>query len=263
MLKKSKITVFLIVIFLTFLIILLSNFGITNGITSFFSRILFPIQKSFYQSFGLLFNNQENLKLTEENLDFLKIKTDLEKLEKDNYALRDQFSVQKPEAQNLLPAKVIGFPSFIPNVSYPENLILDKGLDDGLKVGNAVLYKDNLVGKITRIDSSKSIVSLITNPNMTLAVKTGSKNAIGLVKGLGGGEMILGNVLLSEPLKNSDIVFTKGDLNIDGVGFPPDLIVGKIISIDKNPSALFQNAEVKSMLDFTKLNIVFVYKGSR
>lgn len=262
MLKKSKITVFLTVIFFTFLIILLSNFGITDGITSFFSRILFPIQKSFYQSFGLLIGNQGNLKLTEENLVFLKKQTDLDKLKKDNQALRDQFSIQKPESEKLLPAKVIGFPSFIPNVSYPENLVLDKGLDDGLKMGNAVLYKDNLVGKITKIDSSKSIVSLITNPNMTFAVKTGPKNAIGLVKGLGGGEMILDNVLLSEVLKTSDVVFTKGDLSMEQTGFPPDLIVGKIISIDKNPSALFQNAEVKSMLDFTKLNIVFVYKGN-
>jgi cell shape-determining protein MreC len=54
------------------------------------------------------------------------------------------------------------------------------------------------------------------------------------------------------------LVLTNGDVGLNGSGFPPDLIVGKITSIEKKPSALFQKAEVESFLDFSKITAVFV-----
>jgi rod shape-determining protein MreC len=66
------------------------------------------------------------------------------------------------------------------------------------------------------------------------------------------------NVVLSEKLEKDDLVRTKGDVDERGQGFPPDLIVGKIISVNKQPSALFQSAEVKSLVDFSRLSTVFV-----
>lgn len=70
--------------------------------------------------------------------------------------------------------------------------------------------------------------------------------------------MILDNVLLSETLKVGDVVLTNGDIDQNGKGLPPDLIVGKITSVDKNPSALFQKADVVSFVDFSKLSTLFV-----
>ena len=73
--------------------------------------------------------------------------------------------------------------------------------------------------------------------------------------------MILDNVLLTENLKNGDLVLTKGDVNLNGEGFLPGLIVGKIISVEKSPSALFQKAQVEGLVDVTKLSTVFVITG--
>ena len=83
-------------------------------------------------------------------------------------------------------------------------------------------------------------------------------NASGVIKGEGGDGMILDEVLLSDSLKKDDLVLTKGNQDLSGVGFPPGLAVGKIASISKNASDLFQKAEVKSSLDFTKLDKVFI-----
>ncbi|HZJ18567.1 MAG TPA: rod shape-determining protein MreC, partial [Patescibacteria group bacterium] len=68
----------------------------------------------------------------------------------------------------------------------------------------------------------------------------------------------LDNVLLSENLKKGDIILTKGDIDQEENGYPPDLIIGKIISVDKSPSALFQKADVVSLVDLSKLTTVFI-----
>ncbi len=70
--------------------------------------------------------------------------------------------------------------------------------------------------------------------------------------------MLLDNVLLSEQLNVSDIIVSKGDIDTEGKGFPRNLVVGRVTSIEKKPSALFQTARVKSNLDMSKLSLVFV-----
>ena len=72
--------------------------------------------------------------------------------------------------------------------------------------------------------------------------------------------MLLDNVLLSVELKKDADVLTKGDVNEKREGYPPNLIVGKIISIEKKQSDLFQRASVKSPVDFKNLEYVFILK---
>jgi cell shape-determining protein MreC len=59
-------------------------------------------------------------------------------------------------------------------------------------------------------------------------------------------------------LKKNELVLTKGDVDIDGTGIPADLVIGKIQSIEKVPTAIFQRAEVKSLINLTKLSVVFI-----
>ncbi|EKD64909.1 MAG: hypothetical protein ACD_50C00249G0001, partial [uncultured bacterium] len=71
-------------------------------------------------------------------------------------------------------------------------------------------------------------------------------------------KITLENVLPSEHLKIDDLILTKGDLDINGIGIPPNLVVGRIESIEKIPAAIFQKAELKSLLDFDRLSVVFI-----
>lgn len=69
---------------------------------------------------------------------------------------------------------------------------------------------------------------------------------------------MLDNVVLAEGLEKDDLVSTKGDTDENGLGFPPDLVVGKIVSVNKKASNLFQSADIRSLVDFNKLETVFV-----
>ena len=178
----------------------------------------------------------------------------------DNKALRDQFAASYPKSQQLIEVHVISSPSFIPGVTFVENMIVDKGQKDGLKTGMAVVYKDNLVGKIQEVSDNTSKIMLITNSSFSVISQTLQTRAQGVVKGQGGGEMILDNVILSQQLSQNDFVLTKGEGDLSSE-IMPSLVIGKIVSVNKNPSDLFQVAKVKSLLDFSHLSTVFIVKG--
>lgn len=250
--------VFFIFLFLSLVFWGLSNLGVFSGVRLILERLTSPLQGakySLFQKIPSFFEDPRVKKLTQENVTLRSKIIDRKRLEQENAALLDQFKTTTPTSYSLLPAQIIGTPDFIPGVS-PSSFILNKGTKDGIKVGYGVVFKDNLAGKITRASFYLSKVDLINNFSSSFAAKT-EKGVLGVIKG-DSEKMILEHVILSQTLSISDTVLTYGDLNIEGAGYPASLIVGKIVSVDKNPSSLFQKAEVESILDFSKLTTVFV-----
>lgn len=254
------------VIFFIFLFFCLFFFGLSKtnffvSFQSFLEKLIAPFSSSAYSVFNRFsndFTNNEIKKLKEENNKLQKQLVEKQLLEKENNALRDQFKTVYPENNLLLLAKIVGSPNFIPGKTVAENFILDKGSKNKVRLGQAVIFQDNLIGKIVKVSPCLSSVMLVSHQSFSIAAKTLETGAIGIIKGQGNGEIILDNVLLSENLKISDLVLTRGDLDINGLGILPNLIIGKIDSIEKKPSALFQTASVKSLFDFTKLETVFI-----
>lgn len=274
--RENFFPIFLIFLFLSIVVLGLSKTQASANLRSFLETVSSPLQKITYgvfNGFPRIFSNSKTQDLENKNRACQALLVDQQNLIRENAALRDQFQTALPKSPNLLPAKILGQQAFIPGISLPETFTLDRGAKDGVLKGAAVVFKNNLVGKIERVSSNLSTVALLTNKNSSFTVRTlpaplpygtgPSKNfqALGILRGQGNGEMILENVELSENLKVSDLVLTYGDLDIKGLGYPPDLIVGRVASVDKKPSALFQKAAVLSLLDFQKLSTVFIVVG--
>jgi rod shape-determining protein MreC len=259
--RENFFLAFFVFLALSFLVFGLSRVGILNPVGSVFQKIITPFQSTTYNivnSVSILGTSARLKKLEAENLILTSMLSDQKKLERENSALSDQFQATSPNSNTLLPANIVGAPSFIPGISTPETFIIDKGTHDGVKIGEAAVYKNNLLGKITKSNDFLSEVTLVTNLSSSFTAKASSSEAPGVIKGQGGGEMILDNVLLSDSLKPSDLVLTQGDTSLNGGGYPPDLVVGKIVSVDKKASSLFQRAEVSSFIDFSKITTVFI-----
>ncbi|MDO8583215.1 MAG: rod shape-determining protein MreC, partial [bacterium] len=238
--KENFLPAFLVTAFFCILLLVLSLSGNLKFLTSFLEKGTSQIQGitfHIFQNLPFVSEDSKLKKLKEDNLDLLKKVVDSEKLQKENAALSDQFQTSYPASAELLKAEVIGMPGFIPGVSSPTIFILDKGARDGLKLGQAVVVKDNLVGVIVKTSTNLSEINLVSNSSLSFTAKTQSGSQ-GIVKG--GTSLTLENVLLSENIRASELVLTKGDVNSDGVGVPQDLIVGKIMSVEKNASDLFQ-----------------------
>jgi len=192
-------------------------------------------------------------------LDLSKKLIDQKKLIDDNKALNDQFLTTSIKSNTLLAANVVGAPRFIPGISSPEVFIIDLGSKDGVTIGSAVIFKDNLVGSITKLTQNLSEVTLISNSASKFTAKT-ENGVAGVVKGQGNGEIVLDNVVLSDRIQKGDLVITSGDLKIYATGFPGQLIVGRITTVDRNPSDLFQKGRIESLLDLKRLTKVFIIK---
>lgn len=257
--QENILPVFLVVCFLCILVLGLSVSGRLNFLTAFLEKGTSAVQAAtfrIFQKLPFMSEDEKIKKLQDVNLELLSRITDIKKLERENQALSDQFQTSYPQSYNLLKADVIGASSFIPGVSIPDSFILNKGLKNNLKVGSAVIIKNNLVGVVSRVSANLSEVKLVINPSISFTAKTES-GAVGIVRAEEG--FAIGNILLSENIKAGELVLTQGDVNDNGIGVPANLVVGKITSVEKNPSDLFQEAKIESFIDFMNLNIVFVY----
>lgn len=248
--RGSIIPIFIIFFIISFLLFIFASQGKLSGVTGFFEQLLLPMQRA-----GFSLSNPSDQPTTEASLreENRKLQTQIakqEELKKENNALRDQFKTEKPSSRTLLPAKIIG--------NREEGFLLDKGTADGVNAGDVVVYKDNVVGKIGKASTHMSIVFLLMHKDISFTAQTVKTNSLGIVKGNGERVLILDNVVLSDKLEKGDVVITKGDVDDSGKGFPPDLLVGKVVSVNKKASALFQRAEVKSLVDFSRLETVFV-----
>lgn len=220
-----------------------------------FNDIFSPVRRSVV---GMVTKDEKESSLQQENDKLRKELLDQQKSMADLKALRDQFETQKIRSNTLLPAAIVGMKGFVPGVSLPEGLILARGSQDGVRVGQVVVYQDNVIGKIGKTTETTALVNLLYSENSTINAKTLHTNAIGLIRGLGQGVMSMEGVVLSEKLEKGDEVLTKGDEDLDKTGYPPDLVIGKIVSVDKKASNLFQTAQVESLVPITKLTTVFI-----
>lgn len=256
--KQQIYQVFLFCVLISLILIVISSTAPIRYASSFLEKLFSPLQKSVYSNLGLMFkgSDEEVAYLREENSHLSSLKLKLKTLEEDIDALKSQVSVVKIPSQKLINAKIIGFDGIIPG-SIPTQIVINIGSDQGVREGMAVVYRDILVGKTAKIAKNRAIVILTNNEKISFTARTLKTDALGIIKG-DKDRILFSDVLLTEKLEKDDLVITRGDVDIDGRGIPPDLIVGKIIMIEKKPSDLFQSASVSVFIDVTELNSVFV-----
>ncbi len=248
--KKQKIFLpFLVFIIFSLLIFFLSSNNLLSGFTSGLENMTNPIRQTIYNAFGKSETDTEQLKkLKNENIRLAAELSDKREQDLEIAALRAQFASDYPSPKKLLPASIIG--------RNDKEFIINKGEKDGVDKESVVVYEDNLVGVIGKETGHLSAVLFLTDENVSFTAKTSKTGAKGVLVGDGGG-MVLQNVTLSDKLEKGDLVVTSGNVDSKG-GIPPDLVVGKIISINKKSSDVFQSAEVKSLVDIESLETVFV-----
>ena len=99
---------------------------------------------------------------------------------------------------------------------------IDKGANDGIVVGQAVVDEDGLVGRVDLVSANDARIRLITDPVVSVGVRVQSTNETGIVTGRGDGPLRLEMFRANEPVQEGDLVVT------DGSRFPPGLVVGLV-----------------------------------
>ena len=263
--KRGKfVSIFLFFFIFSLLLLFVFQTNLGSTIRGPIENTFRPLQQVTYSFYGdaKAESNSEVDKLRSENQSLRIALAKQQELEREIKALHDQFATTSISSRTLLPAHIVGIKSFIPGFSLPAEIILDQGEREGVRVGQMVLSRDIIIGRVTHVSTHASRVELTTKEGFSITAKTSKTGAIGIIKGKGSGVMVLDNVLLSEKLEVNDIVMTKGSVNENGIGSPPDLILGRVISLNKKASELFQSAEVVPLVDVTQLKTVFILSQS-
>jgi rod shape-determining protein MreC len=165
---------------------------------------------------------------------------------------QDLFNVvrQTPELRRQT-ANVIGYDTS-PAV---RSILIDKGSDDGLRVGMPVESSRGLIGRIFRTTQNSAQVVLITDNASAIPVRLGTSRATGSLKGRGAtGDLIVDWIDLKFQVELGEVVLTSGL----GGDFPQDIVIGRVVQVDRNEAELFQQAIVQPATDFDTMEIVFV-----
>jgi rod shape-determining protein MreC len=157
---------------------------------------------------------------------------------------------QTPDYQRLT-ASVIGQD---PNPAV-RSIIIDRGSADGIRVGMPVESARGLVGQVYRTTPNSSQVVLITDSSSAIPARLGTSRATGILRGGGlGGVLTIEWIDLKYDVENGEDVLTSGL----GGRFPQDLVIGRVIEVDRREAELFQQAVVQAAADLDSLEIVFV-----
>jgi rod shape-determining protein MreC len=99
---------------------------------------------------------------------------------------------------------------------------IDRGSDDGVVAGQAVVDEDGLVGRVDFVTDRSARVRLITDPRLGVGVRDLATNETGWVEGTGDGPLTLKMFNAVDPVSTGDLLVT------DGTRFPPNLTVGVV-----------------------------------
>jgi len=174
----------------------------------------------------------------------------LKELKLSNSRLRSLLNFQEKITDRVLSAEVIGKdPS-----PYFKTILVDKGKNDGVEKGMAVVIPKGIAGQITDVSSHYSKVLLIIDHNSAVDALVQNDRARGIIQGGAAGQCFLKYVLRKHDIAIGDTVVSSG---MDGV-FPKGLGVGVVSSVIKPKSGIFQEVTVTPYVDFEKLEEVLI-----
>jgi len=173
----------------------------------------------------------------------------LNQLEKDNLRLRELLDLQNNSEANKLNSSVI----FRNTGSWWKKILLNKGSQNGVSTGDAVLGPGGLIGIVENTSKLTSSVQLLTDPNSKVGVWNQRANLHGLLIGLGTKTPKLFFYSKNVDIKLGDYILSSPASTI----LPPNIPIGIIQSIDNeskpNTIATVQLTAKPEVIDWVQI----------
>ena len=267
---KNKLAVTIIVLSVTFLGLIAYTVKKENRsiIESGAGSALNPVQK-------LLYNATNQLKETLDFfLNFSEVKTQNKELVNENEELKNklaQYSDLKEENErfremlnfaderdnyNYIGCDIIGYSGG----NFDDGYVVNKGTNDNIAKGMAVITNKGLVGQVTSVGANWSIVQTLTNENIAVSVMVEStREATGYITGYKEDTQNRNlakvyDLPLDSEVKEGDVILTSGV----GMVYPKEIRIGEVIKVEEDKVKVMKSAIVKPYVDFNKLEDLFI-----
>lgn len=257
-----EIRILLILGFLSLFLVLVDSLGFLQVPKALLQTVTIPIQYGIYKSgdtvrkqvdfiFLARTSSLENKALRIQMGHLLAENSGLQTKLKEAETMIDSYNKLNPQTYDMLPARQLGISRY---------MLIDKGEIDGVKVGQAVVYKDSYLGQIKSVSSKTSQVLLSTDPDSKMAVFSRGKDgrAKGILEGQFGSEALMNKILHQEVVNEGDLVYSEGSEE----RLPRGLIMGKVVQVLQRQNEVFKQAKVEPLFVSEDLDIVFVIRSS-
>jgi rod shape-determining protein MreC len=182
----------------------------------------------------------------------------------ENAELRQLLGISRALDMTTLPVRVI---SRDPS-NFAWEVGIDAGSDDGLRAGMPVVANANgtgaLAGTVLSVTDDTARVRFIVDTRSTVIALVQSTRALGEVRGQAGGQLVMGNVPITEEVAVGETVVSAGLAYGDEASrYPGGLLIGTVQAVDDDPNALTQTAFVRPAFDVAAERLLVVLEFSQ
>lgn len=137
---------------------------------------------------------------------------------------------------------------------------INRGTNDGISLYDPVLTKTGLVGIVTEVSATYSIVSTVLSADINIGVSGGESHAIGVVENdleySSNGLCVMNYTGKDSGIKEGEIIVTSGSSF-----FPEGLLVGTVKEIVNDDNGLSVHVLIEPFVDVFSVSDVFVLIG--
>lgn len=218
-----------------------------------------PVQfvSDVFSNFTGLFGASNENEVLKSQLEMVpQMYSDIERLEAENEKLRDALEVSSKREYDTINSRVISRSQD----QWLNNFTIDKGENDGIEEGMAVMTPEGLVGMIKRVNGNSSFVEMITTNvsqnNLSVEIRHEDETVYGAIDHYDSerGLLVIDNIKNNATVEAGDEVFTSGLVG----DFPEGLIVGEVMEVENDEHGLSQNAFIQLSSDPSDVDVVFV-----
>lgn len=259
---RQTLALILAIVVVSGLLITLDQQNQLTGVKTVADTIVRPLSDSFSRlghrvavigSKGSSAQAKQLATVTAERDQLLAENAKLNQLQEEVSQLREQLGFKDSHPNlKLLGANVIGHdPSGTSHYA-----ILDRGSDDGVTLGMAVVTPDFYAGQVTEVDPGRCRVTFATDMSATVAATVEGQTASGIVYGRAqlGGEMEMRYLQPNATVKVGDVIVTSGKT----ARVPAGLVIGKVTEVTRTVQASTQTLEVAPVVDYNKFQALTI-----
>jgi rod shape-determining protein MreC len=162
-----------------------------------------------------------------------------------------------PSDYGYVSAAVMGRPSG----AFAQAIVITAGSDRGIRVNDAVVTPDGLVGLVTRVTSGSARIQLLTDQEAAASAVDVRTRATGIVRHARGTRetLVLDRVRKEDRIREGDRIVTAG-WRANGLSsvYPKGIPIGDVTSFGNTDTDFFQQVQVEPYVDFGALDAVLV-----
>lgn len=144
-----------------------------------------------------------------------------------------------------------------PLTNFEHTIEIDRGTAQGIEVGMPVVTGAGLVGRITQVQTNRSVIKLISDPDIVVGVRLASTGETALVHGQGDGNPLLidAGIEPNVPVADAEVIATSGE---DRAIYPGGIPVGAVTKVELSADRLNQLLTVTPHAELARLTFVKV-----